>query len=116
MRKLFLHSTPTSLLHFDEDSLMYVQADGNYVTLYFRDSSTKVLTMQLNEFEKLLKRKAANRFSRVGRSLIVNNRYVFFINLTKQEIVISDKMLFTHTLTASKKAVEDLKINIENKG
>jgi DNA-binding LytR/AlgR family response regulator len=92
---------------------MYVQADGNYVTLHFRDSSTKVLTMQLNEFEKLLKRKAVRKFSRVGRSLIVNNQYVFSINLTKQEIVISDKIMFTCNLTASKGALEDLKNNIE---
>ena len=116
MRKLFLHSTPTSLLHFDEDTLMYVQADGNYVTLHFRDSSTKVLTMQLHEFENLLVRKAVSQFSKVGRSLIVNNQYVFSINTTKQEIVISDKVMFSHTLTASKGAVEDLKKNLENKG
>ena len=115
MRKLFFLSTPTSLIHFDEDTLMYVQADGNYVVLHFRDSSAKVLTMQLHEFEELLIRKAVSKFSKVGRSLIVNNQYVFSINTTKQEIVISDKVMFSHTLTASKGAVEDLKRNIENK-
>ena len=92
---------------------MYVQADGNYVVLHFRDSSAKVLTMQLHEFEELLKNNAGNKFSKVGRSLIVNNQYVFSINMTKQEIVISDKVMFSHTLTASKGALEDLKRNIE---
>lgn len=113
MRKLFFISTPTSLLHFEEDTLMYVQADGNYVILHFRDSSSKVLTMQLHEFEELLMHKAANKFSKVGRSLIVNNQYVFSINTTKQEMVISDKVMFSHTLNASKEALENLKKNIE---
>lgn len=54
MRKLFFLSTPTILLHFDEDTLMYVQADGNYIILHFRDSTSKVMTMQLHEFEELL--------------------------------------------------------------
>lgn len=114
MRKFFSISTPTSLLHFNEDTLMYVQADGNYVTLHFRDSSAKVLTMQLHEFEALLSRKAVSKFSKVGRSLIVNIQYVFSINTTRQELVISDKVMFSHTLTASKDAVENLKRIIEN--
>ena len=115
MRKLFSLSTPTSLLHFEEDTLMYVQADGNYIILHFRDSSSKVMTMQLHEFEELLMRKATNKFSKVGRSLIVNNQYIFSINTTKQEIVISDKVMFSQTLSASKEALENLKRNIENR-
>lgn len=92
---------------------MYVQADGNYVTLHFRDSSTKVLTMQLHDFENLLVRKTPGKFSKVGRSLIVNIRYVFSINTTKQELVISDKVRFTHTLSPSKKALDEFKTQFE---
>ena len=113
MRNYFLYSTPTSLLHFDADTLMYVQADGNYVTRYFRDSSTKVLTMQLHEFEDLLVRKTPGKFSKVGRSLIVNLKFVFSINITRQELVISDKVMFTHTLSPSKKALEEFKNQFE---
>ena len=88
MRNYFLYSTPTSLLHFDAETLMYVQADGNYVTLHFRDSSTKVLTMQLHEFEDLLVRKTPGKFSKVGRSLIVNLKFVFSINIAKGIIIL----------------------------
>ena len=90
MRNFFQYSTPTSLLHFDADTLMYVQADGNYVTLHFR-----------------------GKFSKVGRSLIVNIKYVFSINTTRQELVISDKMMFTHTLSPSKKALDEFKTQFE---
>jgi len=113
MRNYFLYSTPTSLLHFDAETLMYVQADGNYVTLHFRDSSTKVLTMQLHDFENLLVRKTPGKFSKVGRSLIVNLKFVFSINITRQELVISDKVMFTHTLSPSKKALEEFKTQFE---
>ncbi len=75
MRKLFFLSTPTNLLHFDEDTLMYVQADGNYIILHFRDSSSKVMTMQLHEFEELLMRKATNKFSKlVFDGLVIDNK------------------------------------------
>ena len=52
-------------------------------------------------------------FIRIGKSLIVNSSYIYYINVPKQKLVLSDVATFSHTVAASKEALKLLKELIE---
>ena len=56
---------------------------------------------------------AGNRFIRIGKSIIINRSYVYYINVTKQKLTLSDIRTFSHTVSASKEALKQLKEEIE---
>jgi hypothetical protein len=47
------------------------------------------MTFQLQFFEGIFQQLQNNTFVRVGRSLIVNKRYIYVINLTEQQLILS---------------------------
>ena len=47
------------------------------------------MTFQLHFFDEVFQRLQNNMFARVGRSLIVNKRYIYVINLTEQQLILS---------------------------
>ena len=47
------------------------------------------MTFQLHFFEEIFQQLQNNTFVRVGRSLIVNKRYIYVINLTEQQLILS---------------------------
>ena len=46
------------------------------------------MTFQLHFFEEIFQSLQYNTFVRVGRSLIVNKRYIFVINLPEQQLIL----------------------------
>ena len=68
-------STSAELVRVATDEIVYVRADGNYCELHF--------------FEEIFQQLQNNTFVRVGRSLIVNKRYIFVINLPEQQLILS---------------------------
>ena len=75
------------------DEIVYVCADGNYSDLMLTNGRARKMTFQLHYFENTFKNLKDNTFVRVGRSLIVNKRYVFVINLTEQLLMFTGKSL-----------------------
>ena len=71
------------------DEIVYVRADGNYSDLVLANGKSRRMTFQLNYFEKAFHKLQNNLFVRVGRSLIVNKRYIYVINLTEQQLILS---------------------------
>lgn len=109
-------STATDLLRIRTSELLYIQSDGNYSTLILSCGEARVVTFQLGQIEKMLDAQLSendNNFIRIGRSLIINQNYIFYINLTKQQIVLSDRNEGRHTLNASREALVKLKEFIE---
>jgi hypothetical protein len=47
------------------------------------------MTFQLHFFDEVFQQLQNNMFVRVGRSLIVNKRYIYVINLTEQQLILS---------------------------
>ena len=69
-------STSADLLRIAAAELVYAEADGNYTTLMLTDGERRVVTMQLGQLEKLIASQmpqAAQRFARIGKSLIVKS-------------------------------------------
>ena len=50
---------------------------------------------------------------RIGKSLIINLNYVYYINVPKQQLILVDWQQNRYTLSASKEALKALKDLIE---
>jgi len=105
-------STSVEMIRVRPESVVFISSDGNYSTLVLCDGESRILTMQLGQLEKLIESqlgRAGNTFIRIGRSLIINRSYVYYINLPQQKLILSDQKGVSHTLTASKDALKALK-------
>lgn len=116
MKKQLVISTSIDMLRISPDKIVYILAGGNYSTLVQSDNGKFVLTYQLGQIEKLMSTQLGgdgNIFIRIGKSLIINRSYIYYINIPKQKIVLSDTSSFSHSLTASKEALKQLKELLE---
>ena len=82
-------STSTELVRVATDEIVYVRADGNYSDLMLTNGNSRKMTFQLHFFDEVFQQLQNNTFVRVGRSLIVNKRYIYVINLTEQQLILS---------------------------
>ena len=67
-----------------------------------------VLSISLSQFEDVIKESAAkqcfeNTFTRLGSDLIVNNRYLTQINISRQTITLSDYKTHVYQVTVPKR-------------
>lgn len=75
-----------------------------------------MLSFQLGQIEKMIASQLGsdgNSFIRIGKSLIINHSYIYYINVPKQKLVLSDVTTFSHTVTASREALKQLKELLE---
>ncbi|MBO5615172.1 MAG: LytTR family transcriptional regulator DNA-binding domain-containing protein [Prevotella sp.] len=86
-------STSNELVRVATDEIVYVRADGNYSDLMLTNGRSRKMTFQLHFFDETFKQLRNNMFVRVGRSLIVNKRYIHVINLTEQVLLFSGQAL-----------------------
>lgn len=80
------------------------------------DNETRMLTFQLGQVEPMIRDQLGtegNLFIRIGRGLIINRNYIHYINIQSQKLILSDVVRFTHTVSASKEALKQLKELIE---
>ena len=80
-------STSTELVRVATNEIVYVRADGNYSDLVLTNGKKRKMTFQLHFFDEGFQLLRNNFFVRVGRSLIVNKRYIHVVNLTDQMLV-----------------------------
>ena len=116
MKKYLVISTATDLVRVAPEKIVYISSDGNYSTLVLANDETRVLTLQLGQVERLIESqlgKEGNTFIRIGRSLIINRSYIYYINVSKQKLTLSDNERFSHTLSASREALGQLKSLLE---
>jgi len=95
------------------DCLLCVTSDGNYSNFSLIDGSKYTFSFNLHTVEKILESQLgldAERFIRVGKSLIINRDFVFMIDVQRKEITLADIELRRKiTIGASKDAVKSLK-------
>lgn len=75
------------------DEIVYVRADGNYSDIMLTNGKSRKMTFQLHFFDETFRQLRDNKFVRVGRSMIVNKRYIHVINLTEQVLLFSGQAL-----------------------
>jgi hypothetical protein len=106
----------TDLVRIAPERIVYISSDGNYSTLVQADGEVRMLSFQLGQIEKMIADQLGsegNNFIRIGKSLIINRSYIYYINVPKQKLVLSDVATFSHTVAASKEALKLLKELIE---
>ena len=115
MKKPLIISTSIDLVRIAPDNIVYIASDGNYSTLVQTDNEVRMLSYQLGQIEKMISSQLGsegNIFIRIGKSLIINRSYIYYINIPKQKLTLSD-VAFSHTVTASKEALKQLKELLE---
>jgi len=110
-------STSTELVRVQTEDIVFVQADGNYSDVYLFNGKPHKMTFKLHFFDEVFQKLKSNIFVRVGKSLIVNKNYIYVINLTTQELLLTGSRLKSEfRLKASKEALKDLKALMEQEG
>lgn len=109
-------SNANELIRIATESLVYISSEGNYSDIFTCDGEKRTVTMQLGIIEELIHQKLQNHevFARIGKSLIVNLKFVSYINPAKKQLSLSDCHTFKFNLEASKEALKKLKDYYEN--
>lgn len=93
----------TELTRVRPEDVVCLRADGNYTGMTLCTGKEYKFTRQIGEFEKVFEQMEVNPFIRVGRSLIVNKRYVFQVNLTEQRIILAGNGLSPEMVLTTKR-------------
>ena len=104
------------LVRIAVDSLICVVADGDYSIIRTCDGEKRTVAIQLGIMEELIHRQLHSKeeeFVRIGKSLIVNLRFVHYIHPVKKQIILSDNHTFKFNFEASKEALRQLKEFLE---
>ncbi|MCQ2287051.1 MAG: LytTR family transcriptional regulator [Bacteroidales bacterium] len=109
-------SNTTDLLRVSLVDILAIKAAGNYSVVIITDGSEHLVTYQLGQLEQLINEQlgnAASVFIRIGRGVIINQDYLFLINIPKQQLVVRSATNVQVVLTSSKDALRALKKYIE---
>ena len=117
MYKLCLNSRD-ELMIIDLEEVAYFQANGNYAHLQYIKGETHLLTVGLSKVEEYIRRSwpkdIASPFVRLGRSLIINQRFLSHISVLRQKLTLSDRGSISYALTISKPVLKAYKESINN--
>jgi len=95
------------------NDVMVIIADGNYVRLTLRSGRTMLLLSGLHDMENVATRTCTS-FRKVGRSHVVNLKYIAVINTAKRTITLADDSVKTSIdINVSKEAALALKRYME---
>jgi len=117
MSKYLILTNSNELVRVLPERIAYISSDGNYSTMVLIDNAEHLFSFNLATFEKTIEQQLgadAQTFIRLGKSLIINEKYIYFVNPSKQQIILSD-IGFPHkfSLPASKEALKTLKTVLE---
>lgn len=111
-------STSTEMVRLREENVVCITSDGNYSHICVIGGEKFIVASQLGQIERLISeqlRSSYGYFIRIGRGLIVNIRYLCYINVTRQKIYLLDSSGKKYVQDASREALIQLKNVIENK-
>lgn len=105
-------STVTETVRLREESVVYITADGNYSHICAVGGETFIVSSQLGQIEQLIGeqlRSSYGLFVRIGRGLIINMRYLCYINVQRQKLYLLDGAGRKYVQSASREALAQLK-------
>lgn len=110
-------SKGTEFLRVPQDKLVYISSEGNYSNVVTVDNRQRLVTFQLGQLEGMIGEQLGEKgshFLRIGRSLIINIDYIYLIDVSKQQLVLSDCAGCYHELSASREVLIKLKAYMES--
>lgn len=93
MKNQIIICNSTELIRLKAEDIVSIEADGNYSTLYIVGEEKRVVLFQLGQLEHMMGEQLAEEaetFIRIGRSLIINRSYIYYINLNRQQLMLRD--------------------------
>lgn len=98
----------------DLDLVACVKADGNYSNIMYIEGYKLMITLGLTQLLNIInlsfsKRGGVNPFVRLGRSVIINSRFLTQINLQQQRLTLSDGGKHSYQLTVPKQMLREYK-------
>lgn len=116
LEKIIVISKGTELLRIPVSRLVYISADGNYSEVVTQDNRKRIVSYQLGQIEDMIGDQLGDEgsnFIRLGRGLIINLDFVYWVDVTKQELILSDCAGCYHELSASREVLIKLKAYID---
>ena len=110
-------SKGTEFLRIPQDKLVYISSDGNYSNVVTADNRQRLVVFQLGQIEDMIGEQLGDQgsnFLRIGRKLIINTDYLYSIDITTQQLILSDCAGCYHELSASREVLIKLKAYIES--
>ena len=109
------------MLYLRLDSILYIQADGNYCNIYLTDGGViSTLTYQRAEIARLMEEQLPaeirKQFVLVGRSYMVNTNYVLRIQPSRHVLTFGVNIFGTTkkiSIKATSKALDMLALEME---
>lgn len=112
MKKICLNNRDEMIMLF-VDNIAYIMADGNYTKICYIGGMITVLSFGISKVETLVSASYADGevspFVRLGRSVIINQWFLYDINVLKQHLVLSDCIKNTITLKLPKPLLKKYK-------
>lgn len=105
-------STTTEMVRLREEYVVCITSDGNYSHICAVGGETFVVASQLGQIEQLIAEQLHSSygyFIRIGRGLIINIRYLCYINISKQKLFLIDASGRKYVQGASREALIQLK-------
>ncbi len=103
--KMFRFKSFNGLLLVKAEDIAYVEGDRNYARMALANGESEPIFERLGEIEQAL---PADIFSRIGKSLIVNKRYIRRINARKSTVQLATPFT-TYIVEVSAGALKQLK-------
>lgn len=110
--KMIYFNSRNGLIRIDISKIVYFESDGNYTFIVTTNKLKTCLCKNLSHMEEALAAQLgeeANCFMRIGKRFIVNSRFIYNVDLHKQNLILTDYDLFTFQLPISKDALKTVK-------
>lgn len=105
-------SSREGLIRINISSIVYFESNGNFTNVVTTNKLHSYLGLTLGKMEEALAAQLgddAKTFIRVGKRFIINSKFIYRIDVTKQQLVLSDFSRFAFQLPISKDALRKLK-------
>ena len=105
-------STATEMVRLREESVVCITSDGNYSHICAIGGESFIVSSQLGQIEQLIAEQLHSSygfFVRIGRGLIINMRYLCYINISKHKLYLLDSSGRKYVQSASREALIQLK-------
>ncbi len=110
-------SNSNELRRIQARHILYISADQNYCNFHLVNGVSFQWTIQLGQLEEKIAEQFAGTdaiFIRIGRSHILNMRYVYHIHTATQTLELKDNNANTYMLSLSQDTLKKLKSMLEN--
>jgi hypothetical protein len=100
------------MVRLREEAVVCITSDGNYSHICAIGGENFIVSSQLGQIEQLIAEQLHSSygyFVRIGRGLIINMRYLCYINITKHKLCLLDTFGKNYVQGASREALVQLK-------